>query len=314
MRADLNQMRYRVTLAVAAVSVLIAATVAAISSAGASPLPSAPACPIFPATNVWNKRVDTLPVASNSQAMIAAIGAGVGVHPDFGSYAGYGIPYNVVSGSQKKVAVKVTPYGSESFKGPWPIPASPRIEAGSDRHMLIVDKTACRLYELWEAKHTAAGWTAGSGATWDLRSNNLRRDGWTSADAAGLPILPGLVRYQEDANGVINHALRFTVSATCDGHIYPARHSAGSGSCDDLPPMGLRVRLKASFDVSQLAPQARPIAIAMQRYGMIVADNGSPWYVSGVSNASFNDDALRTLGLIHGSDFEVVATSTFRNG
>ncbi len=307
-------MRLRVSIIGGVVFAAAAAVALVTSAAGASPLPSASNCPIFPATNVWNKRVDSLPVAANSQAMINAIGASVGVHPDFGSYLGYGIPYNVVAGSQKKVKVKVTPYGNESFKGPWPIPASPKVEAGSDRHMLIVDKTNCRLYELWEARHTASGWTAGSGATWDLRSNNLRRDGWTSADAAGLPILPGLVRYQEDANGVINHALRFTVNATCDGHIYPARHSAGSGSCANLPPMGLRVRLKASFDVSQLAPQARPIAVAMQRYGMIVADNGSPWYVSGISNGLFNDDGLRTLNEIHGSDFEVVDTSTFRNG
>ncbi len=256
---------------------------------------------MFPATNVWNKRVDSLPVAANSATMINAIGAGTGLHPDFGSYAGYGIPYNVVAGTQKKVKVKLG-YASQSYRGGYPIPAKPRIEGGSDRHLLIVDKTNCRLYELWLAKHTASGWTAGSGATWDLRSNNLRPDNWTSADAAGLPILPGLVRFQEDQNGVINHALRFTAPDTCAGHIYPARHDAGSGSCADLPPMGLRVRLRADFDVSQLAPQARPIAVALKRYGMILADNGSPWYVTGVSNPHFSDDALHTLGMIHGSD------------
>jgi hypothetical protein len=180
--------------------------------------------------------------------------------------------------------------------------------------MIIIDKTACRLYELWEAKHTASGWTAGSGATWDLRSNALRPNNWTSADAAGLPILPGLVRYQEDANGVINHALRFTAPDTCAGHIYPARHDAGSGPCNVLPPMGLRLRLKASFNVASLPLQARPIAIALKRYGMILADNGSPFYISGVSNSLWNDDALHQLNLIHGNDFEVVDTRTLKNG
>ena len=303
----------RVTLAAAVGAAGLAVAAGVTGPAGASPIPSASACPVFPATNVWNKRVDSLPVAANSGTMINAIGAGTGLHPDFGSFLGYGIPYNVVTGKQKKVKVKLG-YASQSYRGGYPIPAGPKIEAGSDRHLLIVDKTNCRLYELWLAKHTKSGWTAGSGATWDMRSNNLRPNSWTSADAAGLPILPGLVRFQEDHNGVINHALRFTAPDTCAGHIYPARHDAGSGSCANLPPMGLRVRLRADFDVSQLAPQARPIAIALKRYGMILADNGSPWYITGVSNHQFSDDALHTLGLIHGSDLQVVNTSSLRNG
>ncbi|MGN6377472.1 MAG: hypothetical protein ACTHNU_00825, partial [Gaiellales bacterium] len=241
------------------------------------------------------------------------IGLDTGLHPDFGSYLGYGIPYNVVAGSRTRVHVRFQ-YASESDPGPYPIPSAPHIEAGSDHHLLIVDRDHCKLYELYNAHHGSSGWTAGSGAIWSMTSNALRPNGWTSADAAGLPILPGLVRYQEDANGVIDHALRFTAPRTCSGHIYPARHDAGSGSCASLPPMGLRVRLRASFDVNRLAPQARPIAVALKRYGMILADNGSPWYVTGASNRLWNDDQLHTLGMITGRDLVVVHTSRFRNG
>jgi hypothetical protein len=305
-------MRGPLAAAGAALSVAVAG-IAAATGAAAAPLPSAPNCPVFPATNVWNRRVDGLPKAANSAAMIRAIGLDTGLHPDFGSYLGYGIPYNVVSAGQAKVRVRFQ-YASESDRVGYPIPAHPKIEGGSDRHLLIVDRDACRLYELYAARHTSSGWTAGSGAMWDLASNALRPNGWTSADAAGLPILPGLARYQEAANGVIDHALRFTAPRTCSGHIYPARHDAGSGSCASLPPMGLRVRLRASFDVSRLAPQARPIAVALQRYGMILADNGSPWYITGVSNGKWNDDQLHTLGLITGRDLVVVDTSHLRNG
>ncbi len=305
-------MRGPLAAAGAALSVAVAG-IAAATGAAAAPLSSAPNCPVFPATNVWNRRVDGLPKAANSAAMIRAIGLDTGLHPDFGSYLGYGIPYNVVSAGQAKVRVRFQ-YASESDRVGYPIPAHPKIEGGSDRHLLIVDRDACRLYELYAARHTSSGWTAGSGAMWDLASNALRPNGWTSADAAGLPILPGLARYQEAANGVIDHALRFTAPRTCSGHIYPARHDAGSGSCASLPPMGLRVRLRASFDVSRLAPQARPIAVALQRYGMILADNGSPWYITGVSNGKWNDDQLHTLGLITGRDLVVVDTSHLRNG
>jgi hypothetical protein len=312
--ADQVSMRGPLAAAGAALSVAVAGIAAAATTgAAAAPLPSAPNCPLFPATNVWNTRVDGLPKAASSAAMIRAIGLDTGLHPDFGSYLGYGIPYNVVSAGQAKVRVRFQ-YASESDRVGYPIPAHPQIEGGSDRHLLIVDRDACRLYELYAARHTSSGWTAGSGATWDLTSNALRPNGWTSADAAGLPILPGLARYQEDANGVIDHALRFTAPRTCSGHIYPARHDAGSGSCASLPPMGLRVRLRASFDVSRLAPQARPIAVALKRYGMILADNGSPWYITGVSNGKWNDDQLHTLGLITGRDLVVVDTSHLRNG
>jgi hypothetical protein len=294
-----------------------AAVVAALASgtvrADAMPLPNAPSCPIFPATNVWNKRVDSLPVAASSATMIRAIGLNTGLHPDFGSYAGYGIPINVVPNSQPRRRVRFQ-YASESDKGPYPIPANPRIEAGSDRHMLIVDRGNCRLYELYAARHTSTGWHAGSGAIWSLLSNRLRPNTWTSADAAGLPILPGLVRHYEVKAGVIDHALRFTAPDTCAGHIYPARHDAGSGSCNVLPPMGLRVRLKASFNVNTLPRPARVIATALKRYGMILADNGSPWYIQGFSNPLFNDSALHELDRITGADLEVGDTSGLRNG
>jgi len=278
----------------------------------AAPLPAAPACPVFPAGNVWNQDISALPVASNSDTLIAKIGLDTGLHPDFGSYRGYGIPYNTVPGTQRKLTVRFD-YSSQSDHVGYPIPSRPRIEAGSDHHMLIVDSGSCKLYEMWNVRHTRRGWRAGSGAVWKMTSNALRPDGWTSADAAGLPILPGLVRYPEVAAGVIDHALRFTAPQTRDAHIYPARHDAGSGSSASLPPMGLRVRLKASFDLSQLSPQARVVAVALQHYGMILADNGSPWYVSGVSNKRFNDDDLRTLNRITGRDLEVVDTSGLVN-
>ena len=291
---------------------MAAGLTAGAAAPSAAPLPSAPACPVFPAGNVWNQDISALPVASDSDTLITKIGLDTGLHPDFGSYSGYGIPYNTVPGSQRKVTVRFD-YSSQSDHVGYPIPRRPRIEAGSDHHMLIVNSGTCKLYEMWNVRHTRRGWRAGSGAVWKMTSNALRPDGWTSADAAGLPILPGLVRYPEVAAGVIDHALRFTAPQTRDAHIYPARHDAGSGSSASLPPMGLRVRLKASFDLSQLSPQARVVAVALQHYGMILADNGSPWYVSGVSNKRFNDDDLRTLNRITGRDLEVVDTSGLVN-
>jgi hypothetical protein len=296
----------------AALFVVVAGLSAGAATPQAAPLVNAPACPVFPAGNVWNQDISALPVAADSSTLLKTIGLSTGLHPDFGSYKGYGIPINTVAGTRTKVRVRFD-YASESDKGPYPIPLHPRIEASSDHHMLIVDRDACTLYEMWNVRHTSTGWRAGSGAIWDMNSNALRPDGWTSADAAGLPILPGLVRYPEVAAGVIDHALRFTAPKTRSAHIYPARHDAGSGSSSSLPPMGLRVRLKASFDVSQLSPQARVIAIALQRYGMILADNGSPWYVSGASNANFKDSDLHTLDRITGRDLEVVDTSGLVN-
>ena len=286
---------------------VLAATASTSLAAGPPTVPGARNCPIFPANNPWNERVDKLPVAPDSDAMISAIGLDSPVHPDFGSYAGYGIPYTVVGHATKKVHVSFE-YADESDRGPYPLPAHPHIEGGSDRHVLLVDRDSCKLYELFAAVRQGGTWHAGSGAIWNLRSNHLRPNGWTSADAAGLPILPGLVRYDEVAAGVINHALRFTASRTSNHHIWPARHDAGDAD-PGLPPMGLRVRLKASVDISGYGRQARVVLQALKTYGMILADNGSPWYISGASNPHFNDDDLHALGRITGADFEVVDAS-----
>ncbi|HEY6570849.1 MAG TPA: hypothetical protein VIZ22_11180 [Candidatus Limnocylindrales bacterium] len=277
----------------------------------------APDCTVFPADNVWNAKVDALDVASNSSTMISTIGSGRSFHMDFGSYAGYGIPYQVVDGSATKRNV-VFDYDDESDAGPYPIPAFPLIEDGSDAHMLLVDRDDCKLYELFAARQSSSGtWHAGSGAIWDMDTNALRPDGWTSADAAGLPILPGLVRWDEVASGEITHALRFTAPQTRNQYIYPARHEAGSAGAS-LPPMGMRVRLKDNASVNNmiagLSDDARVIAIALQRYGMILADNGSAWYISGASDPRFDDDVMHELDVFEGSNLEVVDTSGLVNG
>ena len=277
----------------------------------------APPCPSdFPTTNVWNKRVDGLRVRSDSADLIAFMGSTVGLHPDFGTFAGYGIPVNSVRSSTPRSTVDFW-WPDESDPGPYPIPRSPKIEgngAGGDRHLLMVDMTACKLWELYAASPDAAGWTAGSGAIWDLKSNALRPDGWTSADAAGLPIYPGLARHDEVASGAIAHALRFTVPTTKIGtHLYPARHDAGSSTNVYAPPMGLRLRLKASVDISGYRPQSRVILTALERYGMILADNGSGYYISGAPDPGW-DDELHALSGIKGSMFEVVDTTGFVNG
>jgi hypothetical protein len=295
-------------------ALILAATLASGGpAAAASGAPRLAGCPVFPASNVWNRRVDRLPVHAQSKAFRRSIGLGASLHPDLGSYAGYGIPWNVVDASTPRVAVDFR-WPDESDARPWPIPGEPRVEGGSDRHILMVDRDACRLYELFAADRGAAGWSAGSGATWDLRSNALRPRGWTSADAAGLPILPGLVRYGEVAAGEIRHALRFTAPVTRRAFIYPARHFASSRTDPELPPMGLRVRLKRSVDISGFPRQARIVLRALKRYGMILADNGSPWYVTGAPDPGWDDDALHTLHRIKGSDFEVVDTRQLRNG
>lgn len=283
------------------------------SVVNSSPLPAAPNCQIFPLTNVWNKDISQLPVHPNSRQLITTIGLDSPLHPDFSKVAMYGIPYNVVAGTATKVPVQFD-YADESNKGPYPIPAQPRIEGGSDRHILIVDKDNCRLYELWDTRKINGRWQAGSGAIWSLASNALRPDGWTSADAAGLPILPGLVRLDEVTKGVINHAIRFTAPRTRTFHIYPARHDAGESNSTSLPPMGLRVRLKASVNINGFSPRNRVILTALKKYGMILADNGSPWYIQGAPNTGWNDDDLHHLTQITGKDFEAVDTHLLRNG
>ena len=302
-----------------------------------SGLPEAPRCVVFPRDNPWNQRVDRQPVARGSAKLIAAIGLGSPVHPDFGSgsYDGapIGIPYAVVSRHTRRVPVRFE-YASESDRGPYPIPPGVPIEGGrgstGDRHVIVVDRDSCRDYELFAAYPLDGGrrWRAGSGAIFDLRSDRLRPAGWTSADAAGLPILPGLARYDEVRRGAIDHALRFTAPCTARRYVYPARHYAPtcllcarhpaspdraahrSSGCraGPYPPMGLRVRLRASVDISGLPYQARVVAQALKRYGMILADNGSPWFISGAPNRGWNNDALHLLDRLHGHDFEVVDT------
>jgi hypothetical protein len=287
------------------------------ASAHALRLPGAPKCTIFPATNAWNQRVDALPVAANSAQLIQSIGLGTGLHPDFGSglYDGQpmGIPYDVVSKKTRRFRAAFT-YADESDKGPYPIPKSVHIEGGrastGDRHALLIDKDACKLYELYALYPKGGGWTAGSGAIWNLRSNALRPAGWTSADAAGLPIFPGLARYDEVARGVITHALRFTAARTRRQYVYPARHYASSSDDPALPPMGLRVRLKASVDISSFPKQSRIVLQALKTYGMLLADNGSNWYISGAPNPKWSNDDLHSLGRITGSMFDVVDTSS----
>ena len=287
------------------------------SAAHALRLPAARHCPVFPASNVWNQRVDKLPVASASDQLIASIGLGAPVHADFGSgqWDGgpIGIPFDVVSRTTPLHRVSFE-YADESDRVRYPIPRHVHIEGGAhasgDRHAILVDKSTCRLYELYDLRHASHGWTAGSGATWRLRSNPLRPAGWTSADAAGLPIFAGLARWDEVSRGVIDHALRFTAQRTRRAYVYPARHYASSSSDPSLPPMGLRVRLKASVSIASFPRQARVVLRALQRYGMILADNGSPWYVSGAPNRHWSNDALHSLGRLTGADFEVVDTSS----
>jgi hypothetical protein len=283
------------------------------SSASALRLPGAPRCPVFPKSSPWNQRVDSLPVAGNSAQIVNSIGAETGLHADFGSGlwqgAPIGIPITVVGRRQPKSRVSFE-YAGESDRGPYPIPRTIKIEGGrsstGDRHALIVDRSSCRLYELYALYRKGRGWRAGSGAIWSLRTNKLRPAGWTSADAAGLPILPGLTRYDEVKRGVIDHALRFTVQRTRRAYVFPARHFASDSNDPSLPPMGLRLRLKASFDLSGFPRQARIVLVALKRYGMLVADNGSSWYITGAPDSRWSNDQLHTLGRVQGSDFEVV--------
>ena len=301
-------------------AVAVCALPLAAAAAPTSPLPGAPRCAVFPKDNPWNRRVDRLPVAPNSAAIVASIGLDEGLHPDFGSglYEGgpIGIPITVVSASRTPKYRPSFEYADESDRGPYPIPANVKIEGGrgsdGDRHALIVDREACRLYELYALYPAGRGWRAGSGALWSLRSNRLRPEGWTSADAAGLPIVPGLARYDEVARGRIDHALRFTAERTRRAYVYPARHHASDSDDPNLPPMGLRLRLKAGFDTRGFPPQARVVLEALKRYGMMLADNGSDWFVSGEPHPRWNNDDLRSLKRVLGRNFEVVDTRSLR--
>jgi hypothetical protein len=281
---------------------------------GLGPLASLAGYRPFPADNAWNRNVSGDPLDPNSATLIASCGIR-NLHPDFGTVwngAPIGIPYVVVSGSQSRVPVTFG-YADESDPGPYPIPSDAPIEGGvsssGDRHVLVLDRDAQRLYELFDAhpRDGGARWDAGSGAIFDLRSNELRPAGWTSADAAGLPIFPGLVRYDEVMElGVIQHALRFTCPTTRRAYVPPARHWASSRTEASLPPMGMRVRLKADYDISRFPTPVQVILRAMKTYGMLLADNGSGWYVSGAPDARWNDDQLGALKTVPSSAFEVV--------
>jgi hypothetical protein len=297
---------------------LIASLIAVVALALPATSTGAPkiaGCPVFPKSNTWNQRVDRLPVQSNSDAIVSSIGLTETMHADFGSglWDGgpIGIPFVTVGRKQPRVPVSFD-YSDESDRGPYPLPRRAPIEGGrnadGDRHVIVVDRSRCRLYELFSAYPQAGGarWSAGSGAIWNLRSNRLRPRGWTSADAAGLPILPGLARYEEVKRGHIDHALRFTAERTRSAFVWPARHFASDSDDSNLPAMGQRLRLKRGYDISRFPRQARIVLRALRRYGMILADNGSSWYVSGAPDPRWSNDQLHTLGRVPGRAFEVV--------
>jgi hypothetical protein len=267
-------------------------------------------CPIFPASNQLNQEIAHAPVDPNSAAYIASIGLSGHLHPDFGTEPGYGIPFTVVGAHQPKVPVSFE-YAEESNPGPYPIPANAPVEGAGeagDRHVLVLQEGTCKLYELYASRRVGPGWDAGSGAVFNLRSNALRPEGWTSADAAGLPIFPLLVRYPEVRAGQIDHALRVTVQRTQAGFIHPATHFASTSSDPALPPMGLRLRLKASYSLAPFHGESLIILRALKRYGLIVADNGSSWYITGAPDPRWNDTDLEQIKQVPGAAFEAVQT------
>ncbi|HEV2979969.1 MAG TPA: hypothetical protein VGX51_00940 [Solirubrobacteraceae bacterium] len=273
-------------------------------------------CQVFPSNNPLNEEIANAPVDPNSANYVASIGLSAHLHPDFGTNPTYGIPYAVVGPEQPQVPIAFTEFGEESDPGPYPVPPSAPIEGGGgngDRHVLVAQEGSCTLYEMYHAhkrhgKH--GGWRAGSGAVWHLNSNALRPEGWTSADAAGLPIFPLLVRHPEVAGGHIEHALRVTVPQTQRGYIHPATHFASSSTDPNLPPMGLRLRLKASYPLAGFSGEALVVLEALKRYGLIVADNGSPWFITGAPDTRWNDETLNELKSVPGSEFEAVESGS----
>ncbi|MDX6627663.1 MAG: hypothetical protein QOE56_2652 [Solirubrobacterales bacterium] len=313
------------------VAVLVALFIAAPASA-VGPYPSLGSCQVFPdppastPTNApslgtqaaWNQDISKAPRDPRSAAYISYINSHGGnlMHPDFGSPRPYGFPFAVVGPGQRKLPIHYTAYGDESDPGPFPVPAAAPVEGGNradgDRHVLVVDKSDCKLYELYRAFSVAKPkphWNADAGVAWDLNSAALRPDGWTSADAAGLPIFPGLVRYDEVAAGHLDHAIRVTFESTQDAWIHPASHCAGDSASAGAPPMGLRLRLKAGYGLGGFSGAAKTIAAAMKRYGLIVADNGSNGYFSGRRDRRWDDENLGQLKRIPGSAFEVVKSA-----
>jgi hypothetical protein len=320
-------------LAVLGVAALVAAAIALPGRAiAAGPYPALGSCQVFPdppaalsprapslpTEAAWNQDISKAPRDPRSAAYIAYIDfhGGDHLHPDFGSPRPYGFPYSVVDAGQQLLPIRYTAYGEESDRGPFPIPAKAPVEGGNgsdgDRHVLVVDRSDCKLYELYRAFYVAQPrphWNADSGTAWDLRSAARRPDGWTSADAAGLPIFPGLVRFDEAASGRIEHAIRVTFESTRNAWIHPASHCAGDTSNPNAPPMGLRLRLKAGYGLANFSGPAKAIAIALKRYGLIVADNGSNWFFSGSSDRRWDDDNLNQLKRIPGSAFEVIRSA-----
>ena len=277
------------------------------------------ACSFFPDDNIWRAPINALPVHSESAHFVDSIGRDTGLHPDFGSeFLGkpIGIPFASVTGSQKGVTIRFTEFGDESDLGPYPIPPDAPIEGGpcgeGDRHVLVVDEDNCVLYELYHARpRSDGGWDAGSGAIFNLNSNALRQKGITSADAAGLPILPGLVQFEEVQAGMIAHAMRFTAEPTQAAFVWPARHKASNDTSSLLPPLGQRFKLKAEFDVGDFSPENQTILNALKTYGMFLADNGGDWFLSGVPDQRWDNDDLHTLQTgVHGRDFEAVDCSS----
>jgi len=289
-----------------------------VSAAGAAspPAPREGGCPIFPASNAFNEDISHAPVDPNSARYIASIGLSGHLHPDFGTEPSYGIPYKVVGPHQPRVSIAFSEFGEESNPGPYPIPANAPVEGAGeegDRHVLVLQTGSCKLYELYNAQRRGAGWEAGSGAVFSLRSNALRPEGWTSADAAGLPIFPLLVRYPEVHAGRIDHALRVTVARTQRGYIHPATHFASSSSDTSLPPMGLRLRLKASYPIAGFHGESLIVLRALKRYGLIVADNGTSWYITGAPDPRWNDADLEQIKRVPGAAFEAVRTGSIRH-
>jgi hypothetical protein len=325
-----TRMRWLAVLGVAAL--VVPATVLADRATAIDPSPTLGSCQVFPdppaslsprapslpTEAAWNQDVSKAPRDPRSAAYIAYIDSHGGdhLHPDFGSPRPYGFPYSVVDAGQAPLPIHYTAYGEESDRGPFPIPPRAPVEGGNgsdgDRHVLVVDRSACKLYELYRAFYVAEPrphWNADSGTEWDLRSPARRPEGWTSADAAGLPIFPGLVRYDEVAAGHLDHAIRVTFESTRSAWVHPASHCAGDTSDPSAPPMGLRLRLKAGYGLGGLSGAAKTIALAMKRYGLIVADNGSNWFFSGSSDRRWDDEDLNQLKRIPGSAFEVVKSA-----
>lgn len=305
------------TLVLAVLAAAAASVPGAPGAAGGSPRLAG--CPVFPSSSAWNRRIDGLPVAPGSAATIAAIGADATMHADFGSglWEGgpIGIPVTVV-GARTPTARPRFDHADESDRVAYPIPDSVLVEGGpnatGDRHAILVDRDACRLYELFALRREGERWVTGSGASWDLRSNRLRPAGWTSADAAGLAILPGLARFEEVAAGRIGHALRITVPRTRRGWVWPARHEATDLTDPALPRMRTRLRLRRGVDISRFPRQARVVLRALREYGAVVADHGSAWYVSGVPDPRWSNDQLHALHRVPGSAFEVVDPAAIR--